>query len=128
MPYVPLVLARVPLKKIRRLQSVSAPNLFPALQCKHTHRQFNLALSAVDKSPNFYFREGRAALVTSFGVFKYLGCASFVQFITVLLLYWIDANLTDFEFLFCDLLLIATLSITCKWNNLSIINQSLKVF
>ncbi|XP_064642125.1 polyamine-transporting ATPase 13A3-like isoform X2 [Lineus longissimus] len=57
-------------------------------------------------------REGRAALVTSFGVFKYLGCASFVQFITVILLYWIDANLTDFEFLFCDLLLIATLSIT----------------
>ncbi|XP_064642890.1 polyamine-transporting ATPase 13A3-like isoform X2 [Lineus longissimus] len=57
-------------------------------------------------------REGRGALVTSFGVFKYLGCASFVQFITVMLLYWIDANMTDFEFLFCDLLLVSSLSIT----------------
>ena len=33
------------------------------------------------------FREGRAALVTSFGTFKYMALYSIVQFVSVLLLY-----------------------------------------
>lgn len=32
-------------------------------------------------------REGRCALVTSFGVFKYMTCYSLVQFVTLILLY-----------------------------------------
>lgn len=35
------------------------------------------------------FREGRAALVTAFGVFKYMALYSIIQFTTVLILYWV---------------------------------------
>ncbi len=35
-------------------------------------------------------REGRAALVTSFGVFKYMACYSLTQFFSVTLLYWVS--------------------------------------
>lgn len=53
-------------------------------------------------------REGRAGLVTSFGIFKYMAAYSLCQFTSVLILYSMDANLTDFEFLFIDLGIIAT--------------------
>ena len=52
-------------------------------------------------------REGRAALVTSFGIFKYMAAYSLIQFVSVLLLYGIESNLTDFEFLYIDLLIIS---------------------
>lgn len=42
-------------------------------------------------------REGRAALVTSFGVFKYMAGYSLTQFLTVTILYWLDTNLQDFQ-------------------------------
>ncbi|KAK6032663.1 P-type ATPase, partial [Ostertagia ostertagi] len=42
-------------------------------------------------------REGRAALVTSFGVFKYMAGYSLTQFSSIMLLYWISTNLTDFQ-------------------------------
>ncbi|XP_066996755.2 polyamine-transporting ATPase 13A3 [Anabrus simplex] len=51
-------------------------------------------------------REGRAALVTSFGIFKYMAAYSLTQFITVMILYSIDSNLTDIEFLYIDLFVI----------------------
>ncbi|CAG0894721.1 unnamed protein product [Darwinula stevensoni] len=51
-------------------------------------------------------REGRAALVTSFGIFKYMAGYSLTQFISVIILYSIDSSLTDFQFLYIDLLLI----------------------
>ncbi|XP_041377878.1 probable cation-transporting ATPase 13A3 [Gigantopelta aegis] len=54
-------------------------------------------------------REGRAALVTSFGCFKYMALYSFIQFASVLILYTFGANLSDFEFLYIDLII--TLSI-----------------
>ncbi|CAL1530484.1 unnamed protein product [Lymnaea stagnalis] len=57
-------------------------------------------------------KEGRAALVTSFGVFKYIACYSLTQFTSVLLLYWIGANITDVEFLYVDFFIITTFSIT----------------
>lgn len=44
-------------------------------------------------------REGRAALVTSFGVFKYMAGYSLTQFVSIMLLYWIATNLTDFQVL-----------------------------
>lgn len=51
-------------------------------------------------------REGRAALVTSFGVFKFMLCYSLAELISVLILYEIDSNLTSIEFLFIDIFLI----------------------
>ncbi|XP_046580433.1 polyamine-transporting ATPase 13A3-like [Haliotis rubra] len=57
-------------------------------------------------------RQGRAALVTSFGIFKFMACYSLTQFISVLLMYWIGANLTDAGFLVIDLFIVTTLSIT----------------
>ncbi|XP_054745441.1 polyamine-transporting ATPase 13A3 isoform X2 [Anastrepha obliqua] len=52
-------------------------------------------------------KEGRAALVTSFGIFKYMAAYSMVQFISVMILYSIDSNLTDKQFLYIDLGLIS---------------------
>lgn len=42
-------------------------------------------------------REGRAALVTSFGIFKYMAGYSLTQFISIMLLYWINTMLTDVQ-------------------------------
>ncbi|XP_050441362.1 polyamine-transporting ATPase 13A3-like [Adelges cooleyi] len=47
-------------------------------------------------------REGRAALVTSFGIFKFMVLYSLLEFTSTFILYNIDSNLTDFEFLFID--------------------------
>ncbi|XP_060604032.1 polyamine-transporting ATPase 13A3-like [Ruditapes philippinarum] len=57
-------------------------------------------------------REGRAALMTSFGIFKYMACYSLTQFTSVLILYWVGVNITDFQFLYIDLFLLTTLSIS----------------
>ncbi|KAL3862275.1 hypothetical protein ACJMK2_008256, partial [Sinanodonta woodiana] len=80
----------------------------------------SVASSFTSKSPNIscvptVIREGRAALVTSFGIFKYMACYSLTQFVSVLLLYWIGNNMTDFEFLYIDLILLTSLSITFGW-------------
>lgn len=52
-------------------------------------------------------REGRAALVTSFGIFKFMAGYSLVQFASVLLLYSIDNNLSDNQYLYIDLFTIS---------------------
>lgn len=52
-------------------------------------------------------REGRTALVTSFGIFKYMAAYSLVQFTSVIILYSIDSNLTDKQFLYIDLCIIS---------------------
>ncbi|EDV45271.1 probable cation-transporting ATPase 13A3 isoform X1 [Drosophila erecta] len=52
-------------------------------------------------------KEGRAALATSFGIFKYMAAYSLVQFISVMILYSIDSNLTDKQYLYVDLGLIS---------------------
>uniref|UniRef100_A0A914S383 Uncharacterized protein n=1 Tax=Parascaris equorum TaxID=6256 RepID=A0A914S383_PAREQ len=54
---------------------------------------------------------GRAALVTSFGVFKYMAGYSLTQFITILHLYWLNTNLTDFQFLYIDLGLVTLIAL-----------------
>jgi len=56
-------------------------------------------------------REGRAALVTSFGIFKYMALYSIVQFVSVLLLYSISSNLSDWQFLYIDLVIITSLAL-----------------
>ncbi|XP_039967667.1 probable cation-transporting ATPase 13A3 isoform X2 [Bactrocera tryoni] len=55
----------------------------------------------------YIIKEGRAALVTSFGIFKYMAAYSMVQFISVMILYSIDSNLTDKQYLYVDLGLIS---------------------
>ncbi|XP_022780127.1 probable cation-transporting ATPase 13A3 isoform X4 [Stylophora pistillata] len=56
-------------------------------------------------------REGRAALVTSFGIFKYMALYSIVQFVSVLLLYSISSNLGDWQYLYIDLVVITSLAV-----------------
>ncbi|GAB6018631.1 hypothetical protein CHUAL_000313 [Chamberlinius hualienensis] len=71
----------------------------------------SVASPFTSKTPNIscvpnLIREGRAAMTTSFGIFKYMACYSLTQFCSVIMLYYIQSNLTDFEFLYIDLFLI----------------------
>ncbi|XP_035764116.1 probable cation-transporting ATPase 13A3 [Neolamprologus brichardi] len=71
--------------------------------------------------PNL-IREGRAALITSFCVFKFMALYSIIQYISVTLLYSILSNLGDFQFLFIDiaiiLLIVFTMSLNPAWKEL----------
>ncbi|XP_030755212.1 probable cation-transporting ATPase 13A3 [Sitophilus oryzae] len=88
-----------------------------ALKAAHTGISLSDAESSVaspftSKIPNIscvlnVIREGRAALVTSFGIFKYMAGYSLCQFVSVLILYSIQSNLTDMEFLYIDLAIIS---------------------
>ena len=56
-----------------------------------------MAAPFTSKIPNIsciptLMKEGRCALVTSFGVFKYMALYSFIQFISVLILYTNKTN------------------------------------
>lgn len=77
----------------------------------------SVASPFTSKKPNIecvptLIREGRAALTTSSGIFKYMAMYSLTQFLTVCILYWISNNLTDFEFLYIDLFLLTSLSVS----------------
>uniref|UniRef100_A0A671RAY8 Probable cation-transporting ATPase 13A3 n=1 Tax=Sinocyclocheilus anshuiensis TaxID=1608454 RepID=A0A671RAY8_9TELE len=71
--------------------------------------------------PNL-IREGRAALITSFCVFKFMALYSIIQCLSVALLYSIRSNLGDFQFLFIDmaiiLLIVFTMSLNSAWKEL----------
>lgn len=62
-------------------------------------------------------REGRAALVTSFGMFKFMALYSMIQFTTVLLLYRSGSNMSDYEFLYIDLIIIDVVALTMSRNH-----------
>jgi cation-transporting P-type ATPase 13A2 len=55
--------------------------------------------------------EGRAALVTSISCFKYMAVYSFTEYSSVMLLYALAGNLSDFQYLTIDLIIILPLSI-----------------
>ncbi|CAL8095259.1 unnamed protein product [Calicophoron daubneyi] len=57
-------------------------------------------------------RQGRCALVTSFGIFKFIAACSMVQFTSVILLYGIGSTMSNPQFLYVDFFLITSLSIT----------------
>ncbi|XP_064384739.1 polyamine-transporting ATPase 13A3-like isoform X2 [Halichondria panicea] len=57
-------------------------------------------------------REGRAALVTSFSVFKYMALYSFAEFISAAILYAYESNLGDQQYLYIDLILALCVSFT----------------
>lgn len=88
-----------------------------ALKAAHTGISLSEAESSVaspftSKNPDItcvlnIIKEGRAALVTSFGIFKYMAAYSLCQFVSVMILYSIDSNLTDMEFLYIDLFIIS---------------------
>nr|XP_023407406.1 probable cation-transporting ATPase 13A3 isoform X2 [Loxodonta africana] len=65
--------------------------------------------------PNL-IREGRAALITSFCVFKFMALYSIIQYFSVILLYSILSNLGDFQFLFIDLAIILVVVFTMSLN------------
>lgn len=54
-------------------------------------------------------KEGRAALVTSFGVFKVMLCYSQLQFASTIILYAADANINSFQFFYIDVFLLLCL-------------------
>jgi len=55
--------------------------------------------------------EGRCALVTSFGVFKYMALYSMIQFISVIILYTNKTNLGDTQYLYIDLVITTTVAV-----------------
>jgi len=62
-------------------------------------------------------REGRAALVTSFGVFKFMALYSVIQFCTVTILYNKFSNLGDLQYLYIDLIVIDVIALTMSRNH-----------
>ncbi|XP_030608317.1 probable cation-transporting ATPase 13A3 isoform X2 [Archocentrus centrarchus] len=77
---------------------------------------FTSSTSNISCVPNL-IREGRAALITSFCVFKFMALYSIIQFISVTLLYSVLSNLGDFQFLFIDLIIILTIAFTMSLNS-----------
>ncbi|XP_076828883.1 polyamine-transporting ATPase 13A3-like isoform X2 [Brachyhypopomus gauderio] len=65
--------------------------------------------------PNL-IREGRAALITSFCVFKFMALYSIIQYITVTLLCSVLSNMGDFQFLFIDIAIILIIAFTMSLN------------
>ncbi|XP_051966809.1 polyamine-transporting ATPase 13A3-like isoform X1 [Xyrauchen texanus] len=82
---------------------------------------FTSTTPSISCVPNL-IREGRAALVTSFCVFKFMALYSIIQCLSVALLYSIGSNLGDFQFLFIDiaiiLLIVFTMSLNSAWKEL----------
>ncbi|KAM4728657.1 polyamine-transporting ATPase 13A3-like isoform 2-T2 [Anableps anableps] len=76
---------------------------------------FTSSTANISCVPNL-IREGRAALITSFCVFKFMALYSIIQYISVILLYWILSNLGDFQFLFIDLVIILIIAFTMSLN------------
>ncbi|XP_047446423.1 polyamine-transporting ATPase 13A3-like isoform X2 [Mugil cephalus] len=76
---------------------------------------FTSSTSNISCVPNL-IREGRAALITSFCVFKFMALYSIIQYTTVILLYWILSNLGDFQFLFIDIAIILIIAFTMSLN------------
>ncbi|KAM4551196.1 polyamine-transporting ATPase 13A3-like isoform 1-T1 [Odontesthes bonariensis] len=76
---------------------------------------FTSSTSNISCVPNL-IREGRAALITSFCVFKFMALYSIIQYISVVLLYWILSNLGDFQFLFIDIAIILIIAFTMSLN------------
>ncbi|XP_075058370.1 putative cation-transporting ATPase 13A4 [Mixophyes fleayi] len=62
-------------------------------------------------------KEGRAALVTSFCVFKYMALYSMIQYIGVLLLYWQKNSFANYQFLFQDLAITTVIGVTMSLNH-----------
>ncbi|XP_054838971.1 probable cation-transporting ATPase 13A4 isoform X2 [Eublepharis macularius] len=61
-------------------------------------------------------RQGRAALVTSFCMFKYMALYSMIQYLGILLLYWQLNTFGNYQFLFQDLAITTLIGMTMSLN------------
>ncbi|XP_030042788.1 probable cation-transporting ATPase 13A3 [Microcaecilia unicolor] len=77
---------------------------------------FTSKVTNISCVPNL-IREGRAALITSFCVFKFMALYSIIQYLSVLLLYSVMKNLGDMQYLFIDLVIIMSLAFTMSLNS-----------
>lgn len=71
---------------------------------------FTSSMASIECVP-MVIREGRCSLDTSFSVFKYMALYSLTQFISVLILYTINTNLGDVQFLAIDLGITTTVAV-----------------
>lgn len=86
-----------------------------------SEQEASVASPFTSKAPNIecvprLIKEGRAALVTSFCMFKYMALYSMIQYIGVLLLYWKTNSLSNYQFLFQDLAITTLIGITMSLN------------
>ncbi|OWK06201.1 hypothetical protein Celaphus_00012611 [Cervus elaphus hippelaphus] len=82
-----------------------------------SEQEASVASPFTSKTPNIecvphLIKEGRAALVTSFCMFKYMALYSMIQYVGVLLLYWETNNLSNYQFLFQDLAITTIIGVT----------------
>ncbi|XP_059479113.1 polyamine-transporting ATPase 13A3-like isoform X2 [Neocloeon triangulifer] len=78
---------------------ISLSDAEASVAASFTYKEANIACVPM------VIKEGRGAIVTSFGVFKFMAAYSLTQFVSVMILYTIDSNLTDFQFLYIDIFL-----------------------
>uniref|UniRef100_A0A8C6R5X6 Polyamine-transporting ATPase 13A2 n=1 Tax=Nannospalax galili TaxID=1026970 RepID=A0A8C6R5X6_NANGA len=71
---------------------------------------FTSSMASIECVPTI-IREGRCSLDTSFSVFKYMALYSLTQFISVLILYTVNTNLGDVQFLAIDLVITTTVAV-----------------
>uniref|UniRef100_A0A5K4FD07 Cation-transporting ATPase 13A3 n=1 Tax=Schistosoma mansoni TaxID=6183 RepID=A0A5K4FD07_SCHMA len=56
--------------------------------------------------------EGRCALITSFGMFKFMAGYSLIQSFSIMLLFVVGGNFSQWQYLHCDFVIITTLGLT----------------
>ncbi|XP_021118552.1 cation-transporting ATPase 13A2 isoform X4 [Heterocephalus glaber] len=71
---------------------------------------FTSSMPSIECVP-MVIREGRCSLDTSFSMFKYMALYSLTQFVSVLILYTINTNLGDLQFLAIDLVITTTVAV-----------------
>ncbi|XP_038605005.1 probable cation-transporting ATPase 13A4 [Tachyglossus aculeatus] len=86
-----------------------------------SEQEASVASPFTSKTPNIecvphLIKEGRAALVTSFCMFKYMALYSMIQYHGILLLYWEINSLTNYQFLFQDLAITTLIGVTMSLN------------
>nr|XP_012635700.1 probable cation-transporting ATPase 13A4 isoform X3 [Microcebus murinus] len=87
-----------------------------------SEQEASVASPFTSKTPNIecvphLIKEGRAALVTSFCMFKYMALYSMIQYVGVLLLYWETNSLSNHQFLFQDLAITTIIGVTMNLNS-----------
>ncbi|MGH0145029.1 UNVERIFIED_CONTAM: hypothetical protein FKN15_033064, partial [Acipenser sinensis] len=87
-----------------------------------TEQDASVASPFTSKIPNIecvplLIREGRAALVTSYCMFKYMALYSMSQYLGVLLLYWQLNSFGNYQFLFEDLAINTVIGFTMNLNH-----------
>ncbi|XP_078266208.1 putative cation-transporting ATPase 13A4 [Rhinoraja longicauda] len=77
---------------------------------------FTSKIPNIDCVPQL-IKEGRAAMVTSFCIFKYMAVYSMIQYLGVLCLYWEANTFGNYQFLFEDLGITTIIGITMSLNH-----------